>query len=128
MQIRSLLCVCQSMMTHAFISPSTTSGNAKIRHNIVDMRPMREHSHGIYHNRIKYSHGRHRGNNMQLSATHDFLSSISVALSDPAPVDAVLHALGSALDITSDAASSSNSHLHSLDALPGCRSMLISAN
>ncbi|GFH49216.1 hypothetical protein CTEN210_05692 [Chaetoceros tenuissimus] len=55
---------------------------------------------------------------MQLSTTHDFLSSISVALSDPAPVDAVLHALSSALDITSDAASSSNSHLHALDALP----------
>ena len=40
-----------------------------------------------------------------------------MALSD-APVDAVLHALGSVLDITSDAASSSNSHLHALDALP----------
>ena len=86
MQIISLLCVCQSMMTHAFMSPSTTFGHANIRHNIFDVRPMRENSHGIYHKRIKYSHGRHRGNNMQLSATHDFLSSISVALSDPTSI------------------------------------------
>jgi hypothetical protein len=95
------------MMANAFMSPSTTSGHTNIRHNILDVRPMREHSHGIYHKRIKHSHGRHSRNSMHLSATHDFLSSISVALSDPAPVDAVLHAIGSALDITSDAESSS---------------------
>ena len=72
MQIIGLLCMGPSMMANAFMSPSTTSGHANTRHNIFDMRPMRAHSHGMYHKRIKHFRGRHSRNSMQLSATHDF--------------------------------------------------------